>query len=741
MGNDIKNPRDKTTIKKEKSFSKEKINNSVSYKKIKKKKSKKDDFNWTLEQELNVEDLCNNDNSRFTKTNNNNKNNKLKNVFKSMNTNNINTENYEQNKNYNKMSNDKEKERLIITNEKCEIKTNINNNDNTQLNNNINLKIGENTSNININLNMENKEDEIEDEEYENKINLRHSRRTKCWSDFKKVFIKKNEKNIPKDIQILEDINIFNSILIILNNNIFIQELFDNKEMKKIEDSKNNNKQNCLSRILFYMGLYLWNDKDKYKLIAENILFEKYKNYIELSFEEKFKDSFFNVCYDINNTGKILEYIFDTLNTELSKEYEKITNKDFKDNKRLSISSEFMVHNYIEIICSYCQVRKTKDESFYYLNFNYNNIINNNENNTNKLENIGNNDNINSNQMLMNKMNNNYLHNNQNYNISPNQIQMNGKFDKNNISQQMLQDNNMNNNYIFSNQMINNGRNLNNNIYGNNNPMIGYNNNYCINQNQMLIGGVNLYNNNAYGNYDKMNIYNNNCINQSQMLMGGGNICNNYVNTNYIQMNRYDNNNNCINQSQMLMGGSNLNNNFINGNYTQMNIFNNNNLNKNHQINTLKSIDNSFNNNNFDKLNNKTNENNKINLNNYFENILTKNFKNSSELFCQECKKMTIHNKIIHLTLPKILSIELSNNENNNFIIEDELYIKKQYLYNSKENDSAYLLIALLCQISYNKKFICYSINSKDGLWYSYTDGIINKVEEIDINSIPILAI
>ena len=37
MGNDIKNPRDKTTIKKEKSFSKEKINNSVSHKKKKEK--------------------------------------------------------------------------------------------------------------------------------------------------------------------------------------------------------------------------------------------------------------------------------------------------------------------------------------------------------------------------------------------------------------------------------------------------------------------------------------------------------------------------------------------------------------------------------------------------------------------------------------------------------------------------------------------------------------------------------
>ena len=37
MGNDVKKPRNKTIVKKEKSFSKEKINNSVSHKKKKEK--------------------------------------------------------------------------------------------------------------------------------------------------------------------------------------------------------------------------------------------------------------------------------------------------------------------------------------------------------------------------------------------------------------------------------------------------------------------------------------------------------------------------------------------------------------------------------------------------------------------------------------------------------------------------------------------------------------------------------
>ena len=47
--------------------------------------------------------------------------------------------------------------------------------------------------------------------------------------------------------------------------------------------------------------------------------------------------------------------------------------------------------------------------------------------------------------------------------------------------------------------------------------------------------------------------------------------------------------------------------------------------------------------------------------------------------------------------------------------------------------------MSVLCQISYNQKFICYCANPNNGLWYSYTDGKINKVEKMDTNAIPLI--
>ena len=41
----------------------------------------------------------------------------------------------------------------------------------------------------------------------------------------------------------------------------------------------------------------------------------------------------------------------------------------------------------------------------------------------------------------------------------------------------------------------------------------------------------------------------------------------------------------------------------------------------------------------------------------------------------------------------------------------------------------------------YNKKFICYCINPNNGLWYSYSDGRINEVEEMDANVMPLIVL
>ena len=47
----------------------------------------------------------------------------------------------------------------------------------------------------------------------------------------------------------------------------------------------------------------------------------------------------------------------------------------------------------------------------------------------------------------------------------------------------------------------------------------------------------------------------------------------------------------------------------------------------------------------------------------------------------------------------------------------------------------------MLCRVSYNGKFIIYCINPNNSKWYSYTDGNITQVDQMDINSIPLMLV
>ena len=83
------------------------------------------------------------------------------------------------------------------------------------------------------------------------------------------------------------------------------------------------------------------------------------------------------------------------------------------------------------------------------------------------------------------------------------------------------------------------------------------------------------------------------------------------------------------------------------------------------------------------------------------------------------------------------MTIILSNNDNCNFILEDEINVK-QYS-NNYIGDGNYCIVSILCQLIYNGKFICYCINQNNGSWYSYVDGEINEVKSMDINAKPII--
>ena len=136
--------------------------------------------------------------------------------------------------------------------------------------------------------------------------------------------------------------------------------------------------------------------------------------------------------------------------------------------------------------------------------------------------------------------------------------------------------------------------------------------------------------------------------------------------------------------------------------------------------------------NNMNNMNNSDCEN--INLYNCF---LIKNNLSCSFKTCKLCFSNTANQLISLFSLPNVLTVILSNSQNYNFILQNEINLK-QFSNNAPE-EGIYLLMSVLCQINYNNnnKFICYCFNQKNSVWYSYMDGKISKVDRIDINAVP----
>ena len=145
-----------------------------------------------------------------------------------------------------------------------------------------------------------------------------------------------------------------------------------------------------------------------------------------------------------------------------------------------------------------------------------------------------------------------------------------------------------------------------------------------------------------------------------------------------------------------------------------------------------------FYNNNFNNLNN---EKQNIYLDQCFNYTFNERNKKTIMEYCNSCylnANKSQYNLIF--SPPNILTIILTSNEYNencNFIIQDEINIKKYILNSSK--DRIYYLISCLCRLSNTGKYICYCINPKDSNWYSYSDEKINKVEEIDECAVPLI--
>ena len=139
--------------------------------------------------------------------------------------------------------------------------------------------------------------------------------------------------------------------------------------------------------------------------------------------------------------------------------------------------------------------------------------------------------------------------------------------------------------------------------------------------------------------------------------------------------------------------------------------------------------------------NNGDNEKQNIYMSKCFYYTFFERNKRTIKSYCSSCRLDEIKSQYnLIYSPPNILTIILANNENNkkwNFIYQDEINIKP-FIINSTI-DRIYFLISCICILSKTGKIICYCISPKDGYWYSYSDGKINKVEKVDEDAIPLI--
>jgi hypothetical protein len=199
--------------------------------------------------------------------------------------------------------------------------------------------------------------------------------------------IAENISIIPNNCDIFNKLELFNSLLLIINNNSIIKNYFSNdKVIDLIKKCKKNDKYS-LSSILYYIGKNLWLINNK-KIISQKNLLKKYKEYI-VAFSgknwEKNPDLNYN---DINNIENIINFIYDKINIELSNSIDKINLykaennspfpkylEEFSRKNHSIISDHFMGHYLFEINCMKCKNTQYSYKPFMSIIFNVKKIF------------------------------------------------------------------------------------------------------------------------------------------------------------------------------------------------------------------------------------------------------------------------------------------------------------------------------------------------------------------------------
>ena len=296
-------------------------------------------------------------------------------------------------------------------------------------NSNININIDDNINNVNnenkINLNNKvikeikqiepmKKGDKKEDDDLDLNININNlieenSNRTKSTNieieSNNKKFEKGNlterkmirnntysnfnlEVTSPQNIFLFDNYNIFDSFLVILNNNSYINKYLA-KNQNKIYNSQKRT-QYCLSIILYYINKYLWTRRPE-SIINKNDLNFKYFEFLNCYLDVNCKNSNREIyLYNTDNLEAIINFIFYKINIEITAEHIGIENfnynskdaqlnqfmKNFVKNNKSVISDNFTGFYKEETSCINCKNRMERYGNIYmpykeYSSFNY----------------------------------------------------------------------------------------------------------------------------------------------------------------------------------------------------------------------------------------------------------------------------------------------------------------------------------------------------------------------------------
>ena len=279
------------------------------------------------------------------------------------------------------------------------IKENSNNkNDNIDKNNNSNFE-NNNPNDINENLNIENRinmENNICKEENNNNNNeMEQNEKNNTKRRITLNTINGNILTEPNYCILFDDINILNSILIMINNISIVNKYFLKESGKNKIQLATQYFQYSLISLIYYINKSLWN-YEKTPMISENDLSEQYKEFYNIFILKYCSDSnpdkFY---YNIKNVENILNYIYEKINIELTyaktgavtKNYENNKTddlaeffKDFKNKNQSFISDNFIGTYQYNLYCSDCQKKninyceKCWYKSFFSINFNLDEI-------------------------------------------------------------------------------------------------------------------------------------------------------------------------------------------------------------------------------------------------------------------------------------------------------------------------------------------------------------------------------